>query len=197
MLKDLAWHTADDQTLLEQLRKGDRDAFACIYKRYYPMLYPFAMRYVKSEADAEDVLQQVFVKLWTVREALFVTSSLKGYLFSMTKYQVLNFIRNSNNALQHNYRICQQQPAYDDDLYTYAERHHRVELLDEAIRKLPAQQRKVATMRCEGYSNQEIAQRLGLSIHTVNTHYRECIKTLKAFLAGIVKFFIIYLFWNL
>lgn len=197
MLKDLAWHTDEDQKLLGQLQKGDRDVFAYIYRSYYPMLYTFAMRYVKSTADAEDVLQQVFVKLWTVREALFVTSSLRGYLFSMTKYQVLNYIRNSNNALQHNYKICQQQPSYDDDLYTYAERHHRIELLEDAIRKLPPQQQTVAMLRCEGYSNREIALRLGLSIHTVNTHYRECVKTLKAYLAGVVKIFIVYLFYNL
>lgn len=176
--------TEEDLALLERLRKGDRAAFEAIYRRYHARLYTLALRYLKNRADTEDALQQLFVKLWTAREALFITRNLSGYLYGMLKHQVLNQIRNNVNALQHNYRIVQKQPQYDDDLYTLAERSHRIELLGQAIATLPPQQRAVATMRCEGYSNQEIAARLNLSIHTVNTHYREYLKRLKSLLAG-------------
>ena len=176
--------TEEDLALLERLRKGDRAAFEAIYRRYHARLYTLALRYLKNRADTEDALQQLFVKLWTAREALFITRNLSGYLYGMLKHQVLNQIRNNVTALHHTYRIVQKQPQYDDDLYTLAERSHRIELLGQAIATLPPQQRAVATMRCEGYSNQEIAARLNLSIHTVNTHYRECLKRLKSLLAG-------------
>lgn len=182
--------TEDDLSLLDRLRKGDRAAFETIYWRYHARLYTVAMRYLKNRADAEDALQQLFVKLWTAREALFITRNLSGYLYGMLKHQVLNQIRNNVNALQHNYRIAQKQPQYDDDLYTWAERNHRSELLGQAIATLPPQQKAVATMRCEGYTNQEIAARLNLSIHTVNTHYRECLKRLKNLLTGAAKLLI-------
>lgn len=192
-MKKLAsdYGTVDERTLLERLRKGDRAAFDAIYRRYHAKLYTQAVRYLKNRADAEDAVQQLFVKLWGVREALFVTQNLQGYLYAMLKHLVLNHIRNNVNALQYNYRIVQKQPQYDDDLYTYAERHHRTELLQQAIAQLPPQQRTVTAMRCEGYSNREIAARLNLSIHTVNTHYRESVKTLKGWLANTIKLLII------
>lgn len=183
----------DDKELLDRLRNNDRGAFSCIYGKYNAELYTFAMRYLKNRHDVEDVIQHVFVKFWTIREALFVNSNLRAYLYAMTRHQIMNFIRNSNNILQHNYKITQQQPKYDDDLYTYAERNHLTELLAVAIEALPPQQRTVAALRCEGYSNQEIAQKMNLSIHTVNTHYRTCLKTLKAHFASMLKFLIFYL----
>lgn len=183
----------DDKELLDRLRNNDRGAFSYIYGKYNAELYTFAMRYLKNRHDVEDVIQHVFVKFWTIREALFVNSNLRAYLYAMTRHQIMNFIRNSNNILQHNYKITQQQPKYDDDLYTYAERNHLTELLAVAIKALPPQQRTVAALRCEGYSNQEIAQKMNLSIHTVNTHYRTCLKALKAHFASMLKFLIFYL----
>ncbi len=182
--------TQEDLELLGRLRTGDRAAFEAIYRRYHARLYTLALRYLKNRADADDALQQLFIKLWTAREALFITRNLQGYLYGMLKHQVLNQIRNNVSALQHNYRIVQKQPPYDDELYTWAERNYHSELLERAIATLPPQQRAVATMRREGYSNQEIAVRLRLSIHTVNTHYRECLKRLKELLAGAAKLMI-------
>lgn len=197
------WHMdkndglADDRKLLQRLKESDRKAFTAIYMRYHVILYNYAMYYVKSRADVEDIVQSVFIKLWTAREAIFVTTSLRSYLFMMTKHTVLNYIRNHNRALQHNYRLVQQQPDCDDDLYTYAERHHMAEALRLAIKCLPPRQQAVASMRCEGYSNREIALKLNLSVNTVNTHYRACLKTLKIFVPGFVKFLFITVFFNL
>ncbi len=194
-LKDI-YYGAGDSDLLLWLRRGDLKAFNTIYWKYHAPLYTLAMRYIKSRPDVEDILQQVFVKLWTSREAVFITTSLKGYLSAMTKHAVMNYIRNSNNALQHNYRIVQQQPDYDDDLYMYAERNHLHDVLRMGISQLPPQQRIVARMRCEGYSNQEIAKKLNLSINTVNTHYRACVKNLKHLLDSFIKLIIIVVLLN-
>lgn len=191
------YETADDKELLTLLKKSDREAFTAIYRRYHTLLYTYAMRYLKSRPDVEDILQSVFVKLWMARDAIFVSTSLKSYLFAMTKNSVMNHIRNSNRALQHHYRIAQQAQNYDDDLYMYAERNHLTEVLQLAIRQLPPQQQTVATMRCEGFSNLEIAQSMQLSIHTVNAHCRALMKTLKAHLDSFVKILIICLFFYL
>ncbi len=179
------YESADDRTLLKGLRDSDRDAFAAIYERHYAMLYTFALKFLKSREDAEDILQSVFVKLWTSRSAVFITASLRSYLFAMVKNAVMNHIRNSNSAVRHNYRIAQQQPDRDEDLYTYAERNHASEVLLMLMETLPPQQRMVARLRCEGYSNAEIAKMSKLSIHTVNSHYRACTKALRERLENI------------
>ncbi len=178
--KHTVYESADDRMLLQGLKNSDRTAFAEIYKRNHAMLYTLALKFIKSRADVEDILQSVFVKLWVSRSSIFIATSIRGYLFAMTKNAVMNHVRNSNTALRNNYSIVQQQPDCDDDLYTYAERNHASELLHIVIDGLPPQQKMVATMRCEGYSNAEIAKKANLSIHTVNSHYRACIRTLKA-----------------
>ena len=156
------------------------------------MLFTYAKRYLKNRYDVEDIIQTVFVKLWTSRDIILGIADLRKYLFSMTKNMAINYIRNSNNALQHNYKIVQQQPNVDDDLYMYAERNHMTDILRIAIQNLPPQQRIVAQMRCEGYSNREIASRLQLSVNTVNTHYRFGLRTLKRYLDGVVKIIVFY-----
>lgn len=156
-----------------------------MYRRYHAMLYTFALKFMKSRHDVEDILQSVFVKIWVSRDAIFVTTSLRSYLFAMTKNAVMNYIRDSNTALRHSYRIAQSQPDSDDELYTLAERCHASEILRGVIEALPQQQRMVARLRCEGYSNAEIAKMANLSIHTVNSHYRACVRALKARLSNI------------
>ena len=181
-----------DDRLLERLKESDSEAFTAIYMKYHPLLFTFAMRYLKNKCDVEDILQTVFVKLWTARDVVLGITDLRWYLFSMTKNMAINYIRNSNNALQHNYKIVQQQPDADDDLYTYADRKHMTDILQIAIQQLPPQQRTVAQLRCEGYSNKEIASRLHLSINTVNTHYQIGLRTLRRYLDGIVKILVFY-----
>ncbi len=191
--KHKLYESANDGTLLQGLKDSDREAFAVIYERYHTMMYTLALKFLKSRADVEDILQSVFVKLWISRSAIFISTNLRGYLFAMTRNAVMNHIRNSNTAVRHNYGIAQQQPDYDDDLYTYAERNNASEVLHTVIESLPPQQKMVAKMRCEGFSNAEIAKLRHLSIHTVNSHYRACVKALKGRLSNMPEALVIIL----
>ncbi|MGB3589051.1 MAG: sigma-70 family RNA polymerase sigma factor, partial [Tunicatimonas sp.] len=80
-------------TLVKALKRGSTAAFKQVYERYKRPLYATALRYLKDNQLAEDVLQDVFVKLWQNREALDEQQSLKNFLFVCLKNQVLNFIR--------------------------------------------------------------------------------------------------------
>ncbi len=149
------------------------------------------MRYIKNSDDAEDILQQVFVKFWTHREVLCQTNNIKAYLYTMSKNMVLNYIRNQNSALQNNYKLVQLTSDIDDELYTRPEKQYLSELLDFAIKKLPPQQRLVISLRRQGYSNKEIAEMLNLSLNTINTHFRDSLKTLKNYGGSITSILII------
>ncbi len=192
----IKYSSAEDNDLLLWLKQGDCEAFNEIYSRYHAMLYTLGMRYIKSRPDVEDILQQIFVKLWTSRNVIYVTTNLRSYLFAMTKHALINYIRDNTTALQHNYKLVQQRPNYDDDLYTYADKHHLHDILHIGIQQLPPQQKLIATMRCEGYSNQEIAKKLNLSINTINTHYRACVRNLKQLLDSFVKLIVIVILLN-
>lgn len=187
-----------DAELVLLLQKGDMMAFTAIYDRYVRLLYTLIMRYIKNHDDSQDILQQVFEKLWTIRTDINPYMSVKNYLYAITRNSVLNYIRNHNTELQHNYKIVQQQGNIYDDIFAQADKHGEIKELFAAIDKLPNQQKKVAQYRCEGFTNKEIAKKMNISLNTVNVHYRACLKNLKKHLAFIVEFVLLIFIqlWN-
>ena len=187
------YRNLEDQELVTLLKTGDKIAFTVIYERYVRVLYTLVVRYVKNREDTLDILQVTFEKLWMLKEELIPSMSIKSYLYTMTKNAVLNYVRNQNNALIHNYKIVQQRGEIEDDIYLQAEQRGEIQELFAAINQLPEQQKKVAQYRCEGFSNKEIAQMMGLSLNTVNSHYSQCLKNLKKKLSYIVEFILVFI----
>lgn len=187
-----------DSELVSLLKEGDRNAFTSIYERYVRLLYTLIMRYVKNHEDSQDLLQFIFEKLWIIRKDLNPSMSIKGFLYAMTRNTVLNYIRDHNTALQHNYQIVQQRGDIEDDIFAQAEKHGEIRELLSAIDRLPEQQKKVALFRCEGFSNKEIAKMMDLSLNTVNSHYRAGLKNLKKHLSYLIEFVLIFIItlWN-
>jgi len=72
----------DDSILVDNLKKGDLQAFDQLFKKYGERLYGFALRYLKSEADAEELVQEAYIKIWENRKNLKKDSSFKSYLFT-------------------------------------------------------------------------------------------------------------------
>ncbi|MDR3183814.1 MAG: RNA polymerase sigma-70 factor [Prevotellaceae bacterium] len=173
-------HNKDDEYLLHLLRRGNEEAFTCIYERYHKMLYALSYRYLKSRTAAEDTVQHVFVKLWEHRTDIIVTVNLRNYLYSMTKNYILNYIRNEQNALAHNYRIAQQAGIVEDNLFETIERKELMTLFYQAIALLPVQKKEICLLKMEDkLSNQEIAGKMQLSVNTIKTHYAQAIKLLR------------------
>lgn len=170
----------DDDKLFARISQGDEEAFTIVYNKYHKLIYVLAYRYLMSVEMAEDVVQHVFTRLWEYRSELCVNISLKNYLFTMTKNHVLNLIRNENNALIKNYEIVQAIPTYEDDLIEKLEEKEMMSLFYQAVELLPPQKREICLMKIkEELSNQEIADKLKLSINTVKTHYSEALKLLR------------------
>ena len=167
----------DDETLFAKVERGDVEAFTAVYNKYHKLLYALAYRYLMSSAMAEDAVQHVFTRFWEFRSELRVGISLRNYLITMTKNHILNVIRNENTALTKNYEIAQGTPAYED----------------KAVDMLPPQKREICLMKVrEELSNQEIADRLKLSINTIKTHYSDALKLLRVHL-GKLLIFVTYL----
>lgn len=171
---------ADDDELFSLIERGDKDAFTRIYEKYHKLLYVVAYRYLMNQEMAEDIVQHVFVRLWEFRSELRVGVSLKNYLFTMTKNYVLNQIRNENTALTKNYELAQRESVYEDDLVEKLENKELLSLFYKAVDALPPQKRDICLMKVrDELSNKEIADKLGLSVNTVKTHYSEALKLLR------------------
>lgn len=174
----------DDEKLFALIEQGDEGAFIQAYERYHKLLYVLAYRYLMSSDMAEDVVQHVFSRLWEFRSELRVGISLKNYLFTMTKNHVLNLIRNENSAIAKNYEMAQSASPYEDNLIEKLEKKELMSSFYKAVDMLPAQKRDICLMKVqEELTNQEIAERMNLSVNTIKTHYSEALKLLRIHLS--------------
>lgn len=105
-------------------------------------------------------------------------------IFTMTKNHVLNLIRNENSAIAKNYEMAQSASPYEDNLIEKLEKKELMSSFYKAVDMLPAQKRDICLMKVqEELTNQEIAERMNLSVNTIKTHYSEALKLLRIHLS--------------
>lgn len=172
---------------VQQLKKGNCEVFNEIYHEYYQPLYCLALRYLKKDSLAEDALQDVFLKLWQHRAQLKEHLPLKGFLFTSMKHYLLNAIRkHKNEILKHTVYVQHQEIALNDteNIINYAQSQ---QLIQQGINTLSAKKKEIIALSLyEGLSNQEIADKLNLSEHTVRSQISQSNKLLRAFLEKII-----------
>jgi len=172
-----------EKQLVEKLKQSDTVAYESLYLLYVQRLYGFVLRMAKSPELAEDVVQDIFVKLWENRQQLDPEQSFKSYIFTMAKNQLLNFIKRK----AHESRIVNEILAHvprgsrpSDNMILENEIQH---LLDEALSSLPPQRKLIFELcRIQGLTYKQAAEQLGLSDSTINSQMVKAIKTVKEFL---------------
>lgn len=168
-----------DLDLVRLLRDGDHKAFEELFNRYHEKLYYFAIRYFRNQDDAEELVQDVFVKLWENRESLKEQLSFSGYLFTIGRNTIFNRFRKRVN--ENAYR--EYLATYFDSYTTRTEDNLIYEdlkkLVDSVVEELPPQRQLVYKMsRDKGMSYREIAEELGLSERTVEAHIRLALQSI-------------------
>ena len=153
-----------------------------IYQKYHRYLYSLALKYLKSVQMAEDAVQHVFVKLWESTADIHIEINLKNYLYTMTKNYILNMIRDHKDAVSLNYVNAQMDLPAHDDIIREVEEKQMHEMLYRYIDQLPAQKKEICMRKLKtSDSNQEIADKMGISVHTVKSHYQESLKILRSY----------------
>jgi RNA polymerase sigma-70 factor (ECF subfamily) len=174
--------TNDDHVLSLLIKNRDKQAFTVVYQKYHTYLYALAMRYLKSAELAEDAVQHIFVKLWENTKNIEININLKNYLYTMTKNYILNQIRNHKETLSIYYADAQQEISDEDTSTNYLEDLQISAALYRAIDALPPQKKEVCRLKLQEHiSNQEIAEKMGISVHTVKSHYQESIKMIRIY----------------
>lgn len=180
-----------DQKLYDDLRRGKEYAFAAVFDRYHRLLYTIAYRFLKSEEEAEDAVQYLFMKLWEQRETFSFESGIRSLLLTILKNYILNELRHRNLVFEKLYEMAQQVNDEDEDAFLTRFEHGELrKSLRVAIDKLPPQKQKICLLKIEyGLSNQEIADRMGITVPTVKSHYTQAIKALRNAIESLIMWF--------
>ena len=185
-----------NEELLRLIRQGDRVAFYNIYERYCKRLHAFVLRYLKIDADAEEIVQEVFVKLWETREKIDVYSSFESYLFSIAYNTTMSQFRKRLSEKKYLDYISSLQGFNEtQDLTDEIHFNELNERLSKLLDELTPRQKEIFLLsREEGLSQAEISEKLGLSINTVKKHMVNALSLLKSRLDSDLVISILYAF---
>lgn len=153
----------------EQERKRKFEQFFILT---FPKVKAFACKILQSEEDAEDIAQDIFVKLWDNPEIWENKDTWDSYIYAMTRNQIYNFLKHQSVELNYQEKFVQENASsYDFDIYDNLYAKELQLLIKLTLDNMPEQRRKVFSMsRQKGMSNQEIAEKLNLSVRTVERH---------------------------
>lgn len=168
-----------EKELIIRLKEGDEKAFTTLYRLYWPKVYNFARLYLSSITEAEEVVQEVFVKVWETRDLLQADDHFKGFLFIITRNLIFNQFRKSFN--ENAYKLTIMSAAMDHyDMESELSAADLQAFIQKMICELPPRQQEVFKLsRNEHLSYKEIATRLNISEKTVERHINEALKFLK------------------
>jgi RNA polymerase sigma-70 factor (ECF subfamily) len=166
-----------NQKLIEGIRKGDMVAFEELYNQYYVFLCVIAEHIVKNSSDAEEIVSDVFIKLWNIRERIKITTSVKGYLVKAVRNTSLNYIERDRFINNNSERLSSSDNnllAWDSD-YPLGQLYEKEvnEVLESAISTLPDACRNVFLLsRKDNLKYSDIASKLEISVNTVKTQMK-------------------------
>ncbi|SEW25815.1 RNA polymerase sigma-70 factor, ECF subfamily [Chitinophaga sp. YR573] len=189
-----------DNTLLDKVIAGDERAFRVLFDTHRDKLYAYMLRLSNERTVAEDIVQEVFLKIWIGREQLAGIRNFDAYLFTIARNHAFNLSKQIVYRKALLFQITSAQPQSDECTEKDVDFKNLQSLLARELGKLPPQQKKIFTLsRFEGLSNEDIARQQSISIGTVKKHLSLATQTLKAALKDkadivmivgiIVKFF--------
>lgn len=174
----------DEKALLAAIAVGDERAFRKLFDRYKERFYSLVLKMTHCDEVAEDIVQDVFMNIWSKRESLADIDNPSSYFFTAVYRRVYHHYRKV--ALEK--KLLQLAPSIKESVNTTEEMvmaHESKNLISQAIAKLPPQQQLVFKLRKEeGFSREEVASQLDISPNTVKNHLSNAINFIRAFLAS-------------
>lgn len=171
---------ASEKDLLEAIREGDQTAFEMIFKEYYQALCRYANSFLNDREEAEEVVQGSFIGIWEKRSALYITTSLKAYLYQAIRNRCLNVIKHEKVKQQHAEHQLVMMPNHDEATTNTVLSNELEKKIYLAMQALPEQCRLVFKLsRFEELKYQEIADQLNISVKTVENQIGKALKIMR------------------
>ncbi len=183
-----------DQELFVRIASGNEGAFTEIYLRYAPLLLSHVSQLLDSRDWAEEIVQDVFTRLWEVRPSLSDISHPRAYIYRIASNRTLDFLRRRSLEVKIQHRLARRQcTRTDPGIEPEVDFWSSSRLVDEAVNHLTAQKKLIYLLKNEeGYSYEEIADKVHLSKNTVRNHLADAIQFIRRYL---LKRGVLHMLW--
>lgn len=173
----------DLDDIVKRLNEGDKKAFGILFMMYADKLFKFSRSFYADDSDAEEIVQEVFLKIWVKREQITDPGTFNAYIYTIAK----NLIYNNLKRKVYSRRYYSYLKTSRSDHANLVEESFKFNELEETVQQiimeLPTKRKEIFLLsRNEGLSNKEIAQKLNISLRTVETHIHLALKHIKKIL---------------
>lgn len=169
----------NEKKVLQLLAQGSEFAFTQLFDHYRGRIFSVAWRFLKSRALAEEIVQEVFLKIWVRRGEVASILNFEGYLFTMTRNQIFDGVKRIAAETTAKRAFTERLQLVEDTDHSVIDKQYD-ELLREAVDHLPPQQKQIFRLaKMEGLSHQAIADQLHISRLTVKTHMAKALQTIR------------------
>jgi RNA polymerase sigma-70 factor (ECF subfamily) len=184
----------EEYLLIRQFKNGDHHSFKVLYQKYAPKLYGFSRKYLNSDEDAEEIVQEIFLRIWEKRENVDESQSFSSYIFQAAKHRIFNGFRKKVNEQAYLDFVVYANDAssnFTDMAVEYQEIKSKAEAVISAMP--PKRQEIFRLSREQGLKNKEIAEKLQISIKTVENQMSQALKFLREELMDYQTFMLVFL----
>ena len=173
-------HPQDEKTILLELIEGSEFAFEQIYELYSPRLFNRLLKLVKIEAQAEEILQDVFLQIWLIRRSIDPEKSFRSLLFKIAENKVYDFFRKVTRDKNLESKLIALATDNHIIIQSFMSGEENLAILKKAIEGLPPQRQQVFRLcKLEGKSYKEVSEMLGISTSTISDHIVKGTKTIR------------------
>ena len=182
-----------------EVKSVEEQAFELLFREYYSRLCCFANRFISNMPESEEIVQEVFLKIWKRKNELQLDNRLSSYLFKSVQNLCLNFIE--HRKIEDNYyeviELLYKDNNMNFNVYESVLFNELQQNIDKAVNSLPDECRKIFSMsRQDGLKYTEIAEKLNISVKTVETQISRALTKLKFELKDFLVLFIISFLLN-
>ena len=184
-----------EKELVKKLKDGDSFAFEVLFYKYRNKIKGFALKIVPAQIDPEEIVQEVFVRVWLKKDAIDPEKDFQSYLFSIAKHLVLDHLKSAVNRKLYFVGEHFQQDLLEEDGLDASISEETEEKLQKLINEIPERRREIFRLsRFEGLSYKQIAERLNISENTVDSQIRNALAFLRKEFRKIIVLAFLYFF---
>ncbi|GEP93316.1 RNA polymerase sigma-70 factor, ECF subfamily [Chitinophaga terrae (ex Kim and Jung 2007)] len=170
-----------EKNLIEEIQGNSEVAFTTVYNQYHAKLYYYFFGKTRSETISADLVQSTFLKFWNYRDHLNPEIPLSYQVFRIAKTTLIDLLRQKAKARLvslEDYAAAENIPEIPVVSPSFAEE------IKVTLNKIPPQRSKIMKLRLNGWTNQEIADQMGISKRTVESQLNKAIKEIRTLISG-------------